>query len=170
VTELYVHRGFWVRYVALLIFLALVFVYGCFELWRAAYQPGAGASGGIMFGIFFVGGSLYALRIVLQENRDLVISLARNNENGELAASVFARFNAADVAAPPSAFGNWRLDLKKLGRNRVAFFIHADCTAWRRPLRFDLKPGTDLSGLRTLAPDAIAEFEGAGNRPPTAAG
>jgi len=159
VTRLYVHRGFWGRYVGLLIFLVLVFIYGCFELWRVWTLPGGDGSTGIMFGIVFVGGSLYSLRGVLQENRDVVISLARKANAPDLVVSVFARFKAAEITAPPEVFSNWRLHRKMIGRNRVAFFILADCALWPRPLRFDLKPGTDLTGLRALAPEAVAEFE-----------
>lgn len=159
-TRLYVHRGFWGRYIGLLIFLALVFVYGCFELWRVWTLPGGDTSSGFMFGIVFVGGSLYSLRSVLQENHDLVISLTRDDHAPHLVVSVFARFNAAEITAAPAAFSNWRLYRKTIGRNRVAFFVLADCTACPRPLRFDLKPGTDLTGLRALAPEAVAEFEG----------
>jgi hypothetical protein len=155
---LYVWRGFWGRYIGLLIFLALVFVYGCFELWRA--QTGGGDSSGVMFGVVFLGGSLFALRGVLQENRDLVVALARPPDSSDLVVTVFARFNVTEVTAPPGAFSNWRLHRKTIGRNRFAFFIHVDCSAWPRPLRFDLKPGTDLAGLRGLAPEAVAEFEG----------
>jgi hypothetical protein len=161
VTRLYLHRGFWGRYIGLLVFLGLVFVYGCFELWRAWHVPSRDTSTGVMFGVIFAGGSLYALRQVLEENRDLVVTLARDAVADTLAAAVFARVNTTPVTAPTAAFTNWRLHRKTIGRNRIAYFIHVDCTGWPRPLRFDLKPGTDLAGLRQLAPAVVAEFDAA---------
>lgn len=158
-TSLYVHRRFWGRHVGLLAFLALVFVYGCFELWRALRAPSGDASNGIMFGVIFVGGSLFAVRQTLQDHRDLVVSLLRNDSDGSFTASVFDRLRAEEITAAASAFTDWRLYRKPIGRRGAAFFLHVDCALWPRPLRFDLKPGTDVTGLRQVAPEAIAEYE-----------
>jgi len=160
VTTLYVYRRFWGRHIGLLAFLTLVFVYGCFELWRAARAPSGDTSNGVMFGVIFVGGSLFAVRQTLQDHRDLVISLLRNDSDGTLTASVFDRLRAVEISAPASAFTDWRVYRKPIGRRGAAYFIHVDCALWPRPLRFDLKPGTDLTGLRSLAPEAVADFEG----------
>jgi hypothetical protein len=161
VTVLFRHRGFWPRHIGLLVFLVVVFVYGCFELWRAWKMPSADASNGVMFGVLFVGGSLIGIRQVLADNRDLVVALARNEAEGGLVASVFSRVRTVEITAAPADFTNWRLQRKSIGRSRVVFFVHADCRAWPRPLRFDVRPGSDLAGLRALAPEAIAEFEAA---------
>ncbi len=160
-TALYEHRRFWGRQIGLLAFLVLVFFYGCFELWRALHQPAGDASNGILFGIIFFGGSLYAIRQLLQDNCDLVVTLSRNDGDGTLTASVFANFRAATITAPASAFTNWRLYRKPIGRRGFSFFIHVDCPGWPRPLRFDMKPGTDITGLRQVAPEAIAELQAA---------
>ena len=158
---LYVYRRFWWRHIGLLAFLALVFVYGCFELWRASHAPSGDASNGIMFGVIFVGGSLFAVRQTLQDHRDLVISFLRNDSDGTFTASVFDRLRAVEITAPPSAFTDWRVYRKPIGRRGAAHFIHVDCALWPRPLRFDLKPGTDVAGLRQVAPEATAEVEAA---------
>ena len=159
-TTLYVYRRFWGRHIGLLAFLTLVFVYGCFELWRAARAPSGDTSNGVMFGVIFVGGSLFAVRQTLHDHRDLVISLLRNDSDGTLTASVFDRLRAVEIGAPASAFTDWRVYRKPIGRRGAAYFIHVDCALWPRPLRFDLKPGTNLTGLRSLAPKAVADFEG----------
>jgi hypothetical protein len=161
VTALYDHRRFWARQIGLVAFLVLVFFYGCFELWRALRQPSGDVSNGILFGVIFVGGSLYAIRQLLQENRDLVVTLARNDADGTLTASVFSNFRAEIIVAPASAFTNWRLYRKPIGRRGFSFFVHVDCAEWPRPLRFDVKPGTDLTGLRQIAPEAMAELTAA---------
>lgn len=158
-TALYVYRRFWVRHTGLLAFLGLVFVYGCFELWRASRAPSGDTSNGIMFGVIFVGGSLYAIRQTLQDHRDLVVSLLRNDSDGTLTASAFDRLRAVEITGPASAFTDWRLYRKPIGRRGAAYFIHVDCALWPRPLRFDLKPGTDVAGLREVAPEAVAEVE-----------
>ena len=121
-----------------------------------------------MFGIVFVGGSLFAFRQLLEEHRDLVVTLDRNDADGTLVATVFGPFGATPLAGPVADFTGWRLYRKPVNRRTVALFILADFAGRVRPLRFDLKPSNDLAGLRGLAPEAVAEFEAA-VAPPRAA-
>ncbi len=159
-TRLYANRGFWVRNALLILFLIVVFIYGCWELWRASHVASGEAGTGVMFGVVFAGGSLFALRQLRDDHRDLVASLDRNDATGELVAAVWKPLGAEKIVAPPSAFTDWRVHVKLLARGRQkAFFLHVDYAGRPRPLRFDLKPGTDTAGLRQLAPEAIAEFE-----------
>ncbi|MEJ0097628.1 MAG: hypothetical protein WDM84_06500 [Bauldia sp.] len=158
-TRFYANRGFWVRNALLILFLIVVFLYGCFELWRAFHVSSADSTTGITFGVVFAGGSLFAFRQLTDDHRDLVATLDRNDTTGELVAAVWKLAGAETIAAPPSAFTGWRVHVKTLGKVGRAYFLHVDAAGRQRPLRFDLKSGTDLAGLRQIAPDAIAEFE-----------
>ena len=157
-TRLYANPGFWLRNALLILFLVVVFLYGWWELWRAFRGPSADPSTGIMFGVVFVGGSLFALRQLYEDHRDLVATLDRDEATGRLVAAVWQPLRAEKLVAEPGAFADWRLHVKLGRRNNRAYFIYVDFPGRPRPLRFDLKPGVNLAGLQQLAPDAVAEF------------
>ena len=59
---------------------------------------------------------------------------------------------------------NWRSHVKIGKRNARTFFVHADLAGYPRPLRFELRPAVNVAGLRSVAPEAIAEYEKAISR------
>jgi hypothetical protein len=166
VTRLYANPGFWARNTLLVLFLVVVFFYGWWELWRASRGPSADASTGFMFGVVFIGGSLFALRQLYEDHRDLVATLDRDDKTGKLAAAVWQPLGAEKLVAEPGEFTDWRLHTKLAGRGSRTYFIYVDFPGRPRPLRFNLKPGVDVTGLRQLAPEALAEYA---NRDGTAA-
>jgi hypothetical protein len=159
VTRLYTNPGFWVRNALLIVFLVAVFFYGCFELWRAYFHPSGDTSTGTLFGVVFAGGSLFALRQHFEDHRDLVATFDRDDETGRLAALIWQPLGGRQLMGEPAEFKNWRLHTKLGRRNARSFFIYVDVDGYPRPLRFDLKPGVNVDGLRAVTPETIAQFE-----------
>ena len=85
--------------------------------------------------------------------------LDRDEATGALVATLWQPTGPLRLAA--GELSNWRSIVKIAGRKTRTFFIYADHAAHPRPLRFDLRQGTDLTGLRQIAPEAVAEYEAA---------
>jgi hypothetical protein len=154
-TPLYRNPGIWTRTIAYLAVIVAAFLWGIFELWRGAYAEGSDASGGALFGVLFIGGSIYATWQIYSEWRDTIVSLDRDTD-GTLVAS---RWSLTGPKKISGAFSNWRFHVAIVKRGMPLYFIYADHPALTRPLRFDLRKDVDVTGLRTVAPDAIAEYE-----------
>jgi len=159
VTRLYENRNIWPRSIGLGIFLVVVLAWGIWELWAAAHGPSTNATSGAMFGVLFLAGGVYALYQLATDWRDLVATLDRDEATGALVATLWQPSGPLRLAA--GELRNWRSFVKVAGRKTRTFFIHADHAAYPRPLRFDLRQGTDLTGLRQIAPEAVAEYEAA---------
>ena len=160
-TRLYANRGIWARSIGLGVFLVVVMLWGIWELWAAARGPSANATSGGMFGVIFLAGGVYALYQLATDWRDLVAALDRDDATGALVATVWRPTGPLRLTAPAGELRAWRSFVKVAGRNARTFFIYADHAGHPRPLRFDLKAGTDLTGLRQITPEAVAEYEAA---------
>jgi len=161
VTRIYANPGFWRRSTLSIGVLILVAIYGIWELLSAARGPSEAATTGYMFGAIFFGGSLYALYQLYGDWRDLVATLDLDEASGRLIATLWQPQGPLKLPAGPGQLTNWRPHIKVGKRNARAFFMYADHAAYPRPLRFDLRPGVDISGLRRIAPEAIAEHDAA---------
>lgn len=156
-TPLYRNPGIWTRSIAYLAVIAAAMLWGVFELWRAAYAEGGDASSGALFGVLFIGGGVYSLWQIVGEWRDLVVALDRDAD-GTLVATLWSMAGPKKISGP---FRNWRFHIAVAGRNTRLLFIYADHPDVPRPLRFDARKGVDLAGLRTVAPDAVADHDAA---------
>jgi hypothetical protein len=129
-------------------------------LWRASQAAGGDASSGATFGVLFIGGGIYAAWHLANDWRDLIVELDRGTD-GSLTASRWTPFGPRAITG---GFGNWRFYVKLVGRSRREFFLYVDHPSAPRPLKIELRPGMDLSGLRQVAPEAIAEYEQAAGK------
>jgi hypothetical protein len=154
-TPLYRNPGIWTRTVAYFAVIVAAFLWGLFELWRGANTAGGDASSGALFGVLFLGGSIYATWQIVGEWRDTVVALDRDSD-GTLVASRWSPTGGKKISGP---FSNWRFHVTIVKRNTPLYFIYADHPALTRPLRFDLRKDIDLAGLRAVAPEAVAEYE-----------
>ncbi len=154
-TPLYRNPGIWTRTVAYLAVVVAALLWGIFELWRAAGEQGGDASSGGLFGVLFIGGSFYAVWQVFGEWRDVAVALDRDTD-GTLVATQWSLTGPKKIRGE---FRNWRLHVAIVKRNAPVYFIYTDHPALPRALRFNLRAGVDLAGLRTVAPDAVAEYE-----------
>ncbi len=105
-------------------------------------------------------GSIYGFRQLLQDTRDRVVDPRSRRGGGH------ARRRA--VAAVPrrarrrplrAASATGASTLTSAARNSQTLFIYADASGYPRPLQFELGDKIDREGLRSLAPEAVAEFE-----------
>jgi hypothetical protein len=156
-TSLYRNTGLWTRSAAYLAVIAAAFLWGVFELWRASQAGSGEASSGAMFGVLFIGGAIYALWQIVGEWRDVAVSLDRDAD-GALVATVWQPTGPKKVTGD---FRNWRFHVALASRNARLYFLYADNAAMPRPLRFELRKGIDLAGLRTIAPGPVEEYEAA---------
>ncbi len=164
-TELYANRSIWRRTYAYAAVIVAAMVWGVFEIWHGmGVEGGDGQSGG-MFGVLFIGGGLYAFYQLIGDWRHVVTKLRQDEATGRLTATLWEPTGAKDVSGTPEEFRNWRPHVKLIGRARRSFFIYVDHAAIPRPLRFDLPPGSDVEGLRRIAPDAVAEYQATIGKP-----
>jgi hypothetical protein len=157
-TQLYrATGGFWRHNVSLAI-LVIVGIYGVWESWRLATY-GATTEWDWVFAVGFVAGSIYGFRQLLQDTRDRVVTLHRDEAAGTLVAALWRPFRVERVVAAPGEIGNWRVYATVRGRNSQTLFIYADASGYPRPLQFELGDKIDREGLRSLTPETVAEFE-----------
>lgn len=164
-TELYRDRSIWKRSAAYIGIVIVAMLWGLWELWRAWHGPEADATTGTMFGVIFLGGGVYSLYQLNADWRDLVVSLTRDDITSLLTATLWQPTGPVTLTATLGELHNWRSQVKIAGRNTRTYFIYVDHPRHPRPLRFDLKPGTDVEGLRTIAPEAVADYETAIGKP-----
>ena len=159
-TPAYVNTGFrWRNNVSMAV-LIVVAVYGVWQLWRAAQEPADVSATDYLFGIGFVGGAAYGLWQLIREANDRVMTFEIDPASGIAVISLWRPFWIERMKAAPGDLGNWRYHVAIVGRSGRAFFVYADHKGHPRPLQFELRPKLDLAGLRTIAPDAVAEYEG----------
>jgi hypothetical protein len=151
-TLLYDNRGLWRRNAILIAVVIVAMLWGLWELWHAAH--GGDQSSGAMFGVLFLAGGAYSFYQLWSEQRDVVTSVERDAA-GALTIAVWRLQGPLRLAGP---FANWRPHVKLAGRQRQ-LLLYVDAADHPRPLRFELGPKSDLAGLRTIAPEAMAEYE-----------
>jgi hypothetical protein len=163
-TPVYRNRNYLVRQNLSLVVLAVVFVYGLFELWRAFASPG-GDTTGAMFGVLFLGGSLWGAYTLWSDGRDVVAALEADFDARQIAVTAWVPFSSRRLVAAIDDSLAWRFWVKPGARGQMSYFLHLALPGSPRPLSIELKRGeTPPEGLRRLAPAAIAEFEAATGR------
>lgn len=154
-TPLYRNRSIWTRSIVYLAIVVAAALWGVFELWSASRPGSTEAQSGALFGVLFLGGSVYAVWQIYNEWRDTIVGLDRDGD-GKVVATRWSLTGPQKVTGDLS---NWRFHVAIVGRNTQAYFIYVDTPTLPRPLRLDLSKGADLSGVRTIAPEAVADFE-----------
>ena len=161
---LYRNPGFATRNLISMVVLIVICLYGLWEIWRAA--NGGGGEDGYIFGVIFVGGAIWGGRELLNEVRDRVMDLTRDPASGRTTVTLWRPFSTMRVEGPSDALTDWRLHVTLGRRNTRTYFIYVDHKDHPRPLVFDLmKRGLDLTGLKKIAPEAMAEFGKAAGQP-----
>jgi len=157
-TRVYENRGFLVRQNLSIAVLAVVFVYGIFELWRAFAS--AGDSTGAMFGILFIGGSVWGFYTLWSEGRDVIAALDADLAARQAVITLWGPLRRKRLAEGLDAIVEWRFWVKTGSRGQRSYFLYAVTPSSPRPLQIELRRGQAISdGLRQIAPAAIEEFE-----------
>jgi hypothetical protein len=154
-TELYANPGIWKRTFWYGVVIVAAFGWGLFELWQGSRTAGGDAQSGALFGVLFIGGGIYAVWQVMTDWRDVIVSLERDAD-GATVAKVWSLTGPITVDGP---FTDWRYHVTVAGRRTEVPWIFVDTPDWQRPLRIDLRQKADLAGLRTIAAEAVAEYE-----------
>jgi hypothetical protein len=159
-TRIYENRHFFLRQNISVVVLVLVFVYGIFELWRAFTS--AGDSTGAMFGVLFLGGSVWGAYTLWSDGRDVVASLDADLAARRILITLWGPFSRKRIDEPLDDIVEWRFWVKTGTRGQKSYFLHAVTPSNPRPLQIELKRGRPVpDGLRQIAPAAIEEFEAA---------
>ena len=167
-TRLYANAGHWWRNTASLVIGLLAGVWGIWEIWRAMQGPAEYATTGYLFGAAFIAGGIYAVRLVIRDAADRVMTFDQDPATGATVTTLWRPLRTETLEADANGIDNWRLYVTIGRRNAKTFFVYADHRAYPRPLQFELRQGNDLAGLRTIAPDVVDEFERAISKPPAA--
>jgi len=159
-TRLYENRGFFLRQNGSVVVIALVVIYGVFELWRA-FAAG-GDPTGALFGVLFVGGGIWGFYTLWHDGRDVVAALDADLAGHQAVFTLWGPFTQKRLAMPFDAIVEWRFWVKPGTRGQRSYFLQAMTRASPRPLQIELKRGQPVpDGLREIAPAAIEEFEAA---------
>ena len=157
-TRIYENRGYFLRQNLSVVVLALVFVYGIFELWRAFTS--AGDSTGAMFGVLFLGGSVWGGYTLWTDARDAVAILDADLAARRVEITLWGPFTRKRIAVPLDDVVEWRFWVKTGSRGQRSYFLYLITPSNPRPLQIELKRGQAIpDGLRQIAPTAIEEFE-----------
>ncbi len=136
--------------------LAGATVWGVLEIVR--YQTGRSDSTGLLFGVGFLAASAYGVYRLMAEARDTIVRLETGG--GQSVVTLWRPWGLQRLAAPLAALDGWRMFIAMKTRSQRTYLLRVDHPANPRPLQIELMPGkTDLTGLRRLAPEAIADFE-----------
>jgi len=157
VTRVYFSPGANWRNVVSLVILVVVGLFGVWELW-SAYSNNGGAVDWL-FGVAFVGGSVYGLLQLINDHADRVMTFDFDQESGATLTTLWRPFGTEKLKADRSRIVNWRFHVKIGNRNARTFFVYADHKDYPQSLQFELRSGIAHEGLRQFAPEAIAEFE-----------
>ena len=158
-TTVYEIRGYMIRHTISLGVLAVVSLWGLWEIWAASNET---SGYGLLFGVAFIGGAAYGLWQVMTETRDQVARL-ETDDSGRTIATLWRPTGALKLEAENGLTG-WRLYVKLGPRSIKRPFLFAEHPGHPNPLQIELRPDIEITdGLRAVAPKAIAEFEsGAG--------
>jgi hypothetical protein len=157
-TRVYENRGYFFRQNLSVVVLAMVFVYGIFELWQAFTS--AGDPTGAMFGVLFLGGSVWGSYTLWTDGRDTVAILDADPGARRVEITLWGPFTRKRIALPLDDIIEWRFWIKTGSRGQRSYFLYVITPSNPRPLRIELKRGQAIpDGLRQIAPAAIEEFE-----------
>ena len=157
-TRVYENRGYFLRQNISAVVLVAVFIYGIFELWHAFTS--AGNSTGAMFGVLFLGGSVWGAYTLWTDGRDVVGILDADLAARRVEITLWGPFTRKRIATALDDILEWRFWVKTGARGQRSYFLYLITPGNPRPLQIELKRGQPIpDGLRQLAPLAIEEFE-----------
>jgi len=139
--------------------LAVVIVFGCWDLWNA-FAGGSNDPTSSMFGVLFVGGGLFGGYTIWNENRDQAQWLDVDLDAGKGTLAVWRPFRPQVIDMGLDRITAWRHWVKVGKRNMRTHYLLASFPGYPRPVYFELLPGKDVpDAFRRLAPEAIDDFE-----------
>jgi hypothetical protein len=151
-------RGMATRSNVSLAILTAVFIYGIWELWHAATVSGDPTA--YLFGVAFVGGSLYGLNTTLKEARDLVIAFDADPATREAALILWRPLRNKRIETSLDKLTGWRLWIETGSRGLRSYYLLARAPSHDGTLRFQLQRGMAVPELlRDVAGEAIEDFE-----------
>lgn len=155
-TTVFELRGFINRLWISMAILAVVVVFGFWEIWQAS--AGNGDTWGYLFGLAFIGGAAWGYRMLVRDSSDAIAKL----EVADDGTQVVTQWRPTGVVrfTVKGGLANWRLYTKISGRAIRQPYLFADCPGRDRPLQLELRHDVEITDeLRALAPEAFAEFE-----------
>ncbi len=156
-TRIYQQRGFIARQRFSTAILLFAFFYGIWELVASFTQPDS--ANNALFGVLFIGASIYGVVRLMRESGDVVSALDSIDDGRRLAVTLWLPWGSRTIAGPREQFTNWRFYIAIAKRNQATPLIRFDHPDNKRPLTILLTPDTELEGLRKVAPDAVADYE-----------
>src|SRR5262245_59168169 len=106
-TRIYENRGFFLRQNISVAMLALIFVYGIFELWQAFGSAGGAAFGGLFCGLC-VGGGAWGFYTLWVDGRDVIAVLDADLATRQAVITLWGPFTRKRIAQPLAEIVEWR--------------------------------------------------------------
>ncbi len=157
-TRILEFRGMVTRSNISLAILSAVFLYGVLELWFAMSETGDQTA--LIFGVLFIGGTMYGLRQTINETKDLVIIFDADPESGAAQLDFWRPFGRKRIETTLDKLTGWRLWVQTGTRGQRAYLLLAEEPSHPGTLRFVLRSGMTIPDLlRRIAPRAIEDFE-----------
>jgi hypothetical protein len=151
-------RGMATRSNVSLAILTAVFIYGIWEIWHAATVGGDPTA--YLFGVAFIGGSLYGLNTTLKETRDLVIAFDADPVSRAAVLALWRPFHRKRIETSLDRIAGWRLWIETGSRGQRTYYLLARDPSHDGTLRFTLQHGMAIPDLlREIAGEAIEDFE-----------
>ncbi len=164
-TRIYSNRGLARRTNGSLVVVIIAFIFGFFEIWRAAHAGPQGPGSGYLFAILFLGGGVYAGRQLLSGTIDAVVWLDLDPSR-QATVALWRPFTTKQIAGPVDRLTGWRPFAKQVRRNMLQPMVLADHPDYPRPLEFEIGRGIRIDdAFKTLAAEASGAFD-AGEVPP----
>jgi hypothetical protein len=157
-TRILDNRGMATRSNVSLAILTAVLIYGVWEIWHAATVSNDPTA--YLFGIAFIGGSIYGLNTTLKETRDLVIALDADPATRAAVLTLWRPFHMKRIETSLDKLTGWRLWVEVTARGLKTFHLLAREPSYDGTLRFTLQRGMEIPEvLREVAREAIEDFE-----------
>ncbi len=141
------------------IVLAVVIIFGFWDLWNA-FGVGSQDPMGAMFGVLFVGGGVIGAYTIWNDGRDQAQWLDVDFDSGRGAIAVWRPFRPLVLEQDLDRMTNWRHWIKVAKRNMRTHYIVVAVPDYPRPIYFEMNLAEPVpEGLRRVAPEAVEDFE-----------
>jgi hypothetical protein len=163
-TRIYEQRNYVIRQWISEAVLVLAMLYGAWELVASFVWPES--ANNAFFGVLFIAAGFYGLVRMTMDSASMVSALDYDAAGKRLVVTLWRPWGPTRIADTLDRFTDWRFYVSIVRRVQSVPQLRFQQAGRRIPFVVELKSGMDLSGLRQVAPDAVADYEERGAPPP----
>ena len=163
-TRIYEQRTYVVRQWISEAVLVLSILYGAWELVASFLWPESANSA--LFGALFIGAGIYGVVRMTMDSASMVSAIDYDAAGNRLVVTLWRPWGPMKVVGTLDQFTDWRFYVSIVRRVQSVPQLRFQHASRKIPFVVELKRGMDLSGLRQVAPAAIADYEERGGGAP----